>query len=140
MQFSPASPVYLWGWAKSLPVPNPSRHGISINSKHFNGKDCASCGPILQKPGQTHKWPNAAGGFTGDLWPLYSNSLGNDNWWYTMTHAPSFWDPWSTNLYYKSMVAYEKGDDYGFGGTFASAWNGSACKEIACCTIRPYWI
>ena len=38
------------------------------------------------------------------------------------------------------MVVYEGSDDYGFADTFASAWYGSACREVACCQIRPYKI
>jgi len=38
------------------------------------------------------------------------------------------------------MTVYEGSDDFGFQDTFASSWYGSACKEVACCTIRPYWI
>ena len=38
------------------------------------------------------------------------------------------------------MTVYEGSDDFGFQDTFASSWYGSACKEVACCSIRPYWI
>ena len=38
------------------------------------------------------------------------------------------------------MVVYEGGDDYGLRDTFASDWYGSACREVACCHIQPYWI
>ena len=97
----------------------------------WNKKDCASAGPHLQAPAQTHKWPNATGGHTGDLWPLYTDSAGNDNFWWTAANAPSFWG--FNSIYYNSMVVYEGGDDYGFADTFASSWYGSACREVACC-------
>ena len=38
------------------------------------------------------------------------------------------------------MTVYENGDDMGTQDTYASQFNGSACREIACCNIRRYQI
>ena len=38
------------------------------------------------------------------------------------------------------MTIYENGDDLGVNHTYESRLNGSSCKEIACCNIRPFSI
>lgn len=82
-QFHPAGGIYMWGYMRNLNQPNPSQHAISINQKTWDSKDCVTGGPHLQySAGQSHRWQNAPGGHTGDLWPLYTNSVGNDNFWW----------------------------------------------------------
>jgi len=76
---------------------------------------------------------------TGDLCPVEADSNGNDAWW--GVHAADKPDLFGTNnVSYKSMVLYEKGDDFGNDpdNTFASTWWGTGCEPIACCNIQPY--
>ena len=136
-EFTPSSPLYIWGYMQNLPYTGKRRHGFSIHEKNWDGKDCCSAGKQLQHPNQTHKWPTHPIGHTGQLWPLWKWTTSY-SWTWQSLPKPSFWGTYNIN--YKTMVVYEDGDDYGFGGTFHSKWYGSGGQRIACCTIRPYYI
>ena len=40
----------------------------------------------------------------------------------------------------RAMTIYENEDDNGTNDSYESRLNGSSCKEIACCNIRPFKI
>lgn len=83
---------------------------------------------------------NSSGSHKGDLRPL--NSVSNSASYFSgAVTQPSLWTfSAAYNVYNKAMTIYEFGDDLGTGSTWASQWNGSAGKEIACCTIRRWKI
>ena len=75
----------------------------------------------------------------GALTPL--NSVGSNAWYFAAANKPDLFATWlPNNVIGKAMTVYEFGDDLGTNDTFASQWYGSACKEIACCNIRPFKI
>ena len=74
---------------------------------------------------------------TGDLCPVDADPSGNDAWWgVNAADKPDLFG--INNIGGKSMVLYEKGDDFGNDpdNTFASTWWGTGCEPIACCNIR----
>ena len=74
----------------------------------------------------------------GDLCWVEADATGTDSWW--GVHAADKPDLYGGPGYIgnRSMVLYEKGDDLGFDGTFASEWWGTSCEPIACCNVRQY--
>ena len=79
---------------------------------------------------------NAPWSFQGNLWPL--QSIGTSASYYQAANKPSLFGV--NNVYGKAMTVYEGEDDFGSSDTYASQYNGSACREIACCNIRRYHI
>ena len=75
---------------------------------------------------------------TGDLIPLVSNSNGHDVWYYNGegSFKASMYN--SESIIGKTLVIYERPDDFGLEETNNSQEWGSAGREIACCTIERF--
>jgi len=77
--------------------------------------------------------------FIGDLCPLVSDAAGTDAiWGVNAADKPDLYGV--NNVIGRSMVVYEKGDDFGNDpdNSFASTVWGSGCEKIACCNIKSY--
>ena len=130
------TPLYIKGWMKQLPAPK-SKHGFAFNTKQFDRKDCKSTYSHFNPTSESHGMMNGSPSHVGDLWPIVDNSLGNASYGTVAANRPTLY--WGTNSVAKrSMVVYEKSDDFGTGQTYISAWNGSVGREIACCNVQLY--
>ena len=146
-QDDPVGPVHITGWMHNLPYPDWT-YAFSINEDNWDRRDCRSAGKHLQTPTQTHGMPSDVASHTGALWPIESNSLAGTSHSYTSwsdqtVRGPKLCDDeseYNPSSWWKSMVLYELGDDFGTGGTRASAEYGSSGPRIACCQIIPYAI
>lgn len=72
----------------------------------------------------------------GDLKPIVDDGAGNATYWAKAYRPTLFWS--KNNVSKRSMVVYERPDDYGQGNTDESIWNGSMGREIACCNVTPF--
>jgi len=78
-EYGPWAPMQISGYMRQMPGPN-SRHGFTINTNQFRGKDCKETEPTYNPwnmpQGGMNAWPSRV----GDLSPIYDIS-GNASWY-----------------------------------------------------------
>jgi len=101
-EYGPWSPMTIRGYMRQMPGPN-SRHGFTINTRRFNGRECKETEPTYNPwnmpQGSMNSWPSRV----GDLNPITDFS-GNSSY-YTQAWQPSFYGWNSINA--QSMCIYE---------------------------------
>ena len=119
-------------WGSVWIVEGQDFHGLSINTKQFNGKNCASAGNILSNPRKKDSDP------LGKLPNIKNQSIpdGTEDteffWQHESDKLSLFGFPYLTQ---RSMVLYEKADN-GDGSTKGpSKWGKNIGRPIACCNI-----
>lgn len=116
------SPLQISGYMSQLPYPSTS-YFVAFGTQRWDGKDCASAGgpfnPTWEDPGAQDATPS----HVGALNPITGNAAGN-GFYYSTPSRPSLFGG-STNIANRSMLVYEKEDDF--------AGNS---RIIACCNVR----
>ena len=123
----------MWGYVSG--VEDQDFHGLSINTKQFNGKNCASAGNILSNPHEKDSDP------LGKL-PEIKNFVlpdGTENTDFSWEHESDklslFGFPYLTQ---RSMVLYEKADNSVVSSKGPSKWGKNLGRPIACCNIEDF--
>lgn len=139
LQETYGGPLTISGWMRQMPPPSgfDGYHGFSFNWTRFDGRDCKSTEGHFNPTWEEHGEQDSSPSHVGDLWPIVDFS-GNA-YYYSMAGRPTLFGG-SYNVANRSMVVYEKPDDFGYGGTSTSTYNGSVGREIACCNVRPFRI
>ena len=130
------TPMYIAGWMKQLPPPR-SEHGFSFNWKPYDRRDCKSTYSHFNPTAEPHGYMNGSPSHVGDLKPIIDDSTGNASYGTVYANRPTLF--WGTNsVARRSMVVYERRDDFGEYDTRPSQYNGSMGREIACCNVQLF--
>lgn len=137
-QFS-GGPLMISGWMRNMPPPDgmDGYHGFSFNWSRFDGNDCKSTEGHFNPTWEEHGEQDSSPSHVGDLWPIVD--FGGNAYYYSMAFRPTLFGGMN-NISNRSMVVYEKPDDFGHNSNWESQYNGSVGREIACCNVRPFRI